>query len=183
MTIQDVYKKISDILNQQFINNPKLEAKILISHLLNIDEKEFILIKDKKEMNNHDFEKLFKLVAERLNGKSIASIINKKCFYDLEFYVDDTVLIPRPETEQIIDIILKKFNKEEKLDIIDIGCGSGNISITLAKHLENSNVDALDISSNAIKISKKNAIINNIPFERINFLNENFLKYSTKKKI
>ena len=98
MTIQDAYKNSINLLQEDFIINPVIDARLLLFHVLNIDQKEFILSKSKKEISKYELKKLNKVLKKRLKGKSVASLTNKSYFYDLEFFVNDSVLIPRPET-------------------------------------------------------------------------------------
>ena len=124
MTIQDAYKKSINLLQTDFIINPVLDARLLLSHILNINQKNFILNKDKRDISYSEWKKLKKILKKRLKGKSVASLINKSYFYDLEFFVNNSVLIPRPETELIIDIISEKkeldreFSEEIGLNLL-----------------------------------------------------------------
>jgi release factor glutamine methyltransferase len=182
MTIQDAYKKSIDLLQRDFIVNPVLDARLLLTHVLNIDQKKFILIKDKKEITNYEWKKLRKILKKRLKGKSVATLINKKFFYDLEFYVNNFVLIPRPETEIIIDIVLEKFDKNSKVSILDIGTGSGNIAITLAKQFPFSNIDAMEKSRTSINVAKKNIEKHKISVKKLRLIKKDFFQYSSDKK-
>ena len=106
----------------------------------------------------------------------IQYIIGTTHFYGLEFIVDENVLIPRPETEELVDWIVKlnsKLSKKKNLKILDIGTGSGCIAISLAKNIPNSEVFAIDVSENALAIAKKNAILNKVP---VTFLHKNILE-------
>lgn len=106
----------------------------------------------------------------------IQYIIGTTHFYGLEFFVDENVLIPRPETEELVDWIVKlnsKLSKKKNLKILDIGTGSGCIAISLAKNIPNSEVFAIDVSENALAIAKKNAILNKVP---VTFLHKNILE-------
>jgi len=109
----------------------------------------------------------------------IQYIMGKTEFYGLPFYVDKNVLIPRPETEELVDWILKNTkddrekNKEKSLNLLDIGTGSGCIAISLAKKLQNITIWALDVSKKALEIAQKNALLNSV---EIRFLEEDILK-------
>jgi len=110
------------------------------------------------------------------NSDPIQYIIGETKFYGLSFEVSQDVLIPRPETEELVDWILKDCkdrNERERLRILDIGTGSGCIAISLAKNLANATVHAMDISQEAIRIAKSNAVKNNV---EIHFISENVLK-------
>ena len=106
----------------------------------------------------------------------IQYIIGTTHFYGLEFFVDENVLIPRSETEELVDWIVKlnsKLSKKKNLKILDIGTGSGCIAVSLAKNIPNSEVFAIDVSENALAIAKKNAILNKVP---VTFLHKNILE-------
>ena len=106
----------------------------------------------------------------------IQYIIGTTHFYGLEFIVDENVLIPRPETEELVDWIVKlnsKLSKKKNLKILDIGTGSGCIALSLAKNIPNSEVFAIDVSEKALAIAKKNAILNKVP---VTFLHKNILE-------
>ena len=106
----------------------------------------------------------------------IQYIIGTTHFYGLEFFVDENVLIPRSETEELVDWIVKlnsKLSKKKNLKILDIGTGSGCIAISLAKNIPNSEVFAIDVSEKALAIAKKNAILNKVP---VTFLHKNILE-------
>jgi len=106
----------------------------------------------------------------------IQYIIGTTHFYGLEFIVDGNVLIPRPETEELVDWIVKlnsKLSKTKALKILDIGTGSGCIAISLAKNIPNSEVFAIDVSEKALAVAEKNAILNKVP---VTFLHKNILE-------
>jgi release factor glutamine methyltransferase len=106
----------------------------------------------------------------------IQYIIGTTHFYGLEFIVDENVLIPRPETEELVDWIVKlnsKLSKKKNLKILDIGTGSGCIAISLAKNIPNSEVFAIDVSEKVLAIAEKNAILNKVP---VTFLHKNILE-------
>lgn len=106
----------------------------------------------------------------------IQYVLGTSHFYGLEFIVDENVLIPRPETEELVDWIVKlnsKLSKKKNLKILDIGTGSGCIAISLAKNIINSEVFAIDVSENALAIAEKNAILNKVP---VTFLHKNILE-------
>jgi release factor glutamine methyltransferase len=103
----------------------------------------------------------------------IQYILGKTSFYGLEFIVNPNVLIPRPETEELVQWIINDNIKNENLKIIDIGTGTGCIAISLAKNVENSNVFALDISSSALLVAKQNALFNKV---NVTFIEQNILE-------
>ena len=158
--------------------NSRLDSEILVSHLINIP-RENIYSKLKEDLHLDKVEKLKQLVNRRANKEPIAYILNNKEFWSTNFYVDRSVLIPRPETEVLIDLLLSKIsNKNKYFDVLDIGTGSGCILISLLKELKKARGVGVDKSSKAIAIAKKNSFLNkidnricfkNISLEQINF--------------
>ena len=138
--------------------NSRLDSEILVSYLINIP-REIIYSKLKDNLPSNKTEELQKLVSRRVKKEPIAYILNNKEFWSTNFYVDRSVLIPRPETEVLIDLILSKINyKQNYLNILDIGTGSGCILISLLKELIKAKGIGVDKSSKAIIIAKKNSI-------------------------
>ena len=130
--------------------------------------------------NNLDNEYYNKCLKELETGKPIQYIIGNVDFYGNIINVNESVLIPRFETELLVEKTIEKANKifsNNKIDILDLGTGSGCIAITLKKET-NSNVDALDISSEALNVAKQNANQNNV---EINFINHDMSTYKDKK--
>ena len=136
----------------------------------------------KKYIKARNLDDIFynKCLQELLTGKPIQYIIGEVNFYGYDFKVNENVLIPRFETELLVDKTIKKIKKifvDKTVDIVDLGTGSGCIAITLKKEI-NSNVDAIDISKDALKVAKDNAINNHVD---INFINTDMTKYTEKK--
>ena len=138
--------------------NSRLDSEILVSHLINVP-REIIYSKLKENLPSNKTEELQKLVNRRAKKEPIAYILNNKEFWSTNFYVDRSVLIPRPETEVLIDLILSHINnKNNYFSILDIGTGSGCILISLLKELINAKGIGVDKSSKAIAIANKNSI-------------------------
>ena len=163
-----------------------IETQILISHSLNLSKTKLIsnaLI----ELNENEINKIETLINRRLNFEPIAYITNKKEFYGIDFYVNNSVLIPRVETEEIIDLIKEYINKKidkknKKFSVCDIGAGCGNIAITLKKLFENADITAIEINEKAIQVIKKNCenILQNK--NSINIINADALSFTPKNK-
>lgn len=162
-----------------------IETQILIAHYLNLSKTKLIS-KSLRELNENEINNIEKLINRRLKHEPIAYITNKKEFYGIDFYVDNSVLIPRAETEELIDLVrdyINKKNYEKNISICDIGAGSGNISITLKKlfeDFENIDITAIEISDKAVEVIKKNEA--NILKEKINIINANALTFEPQKK-
>lgn len=120
-----------------------------------------LLISQDIELSEDSYQNILNIINELKTYKPIQYIIGKTIFYDLNFIVSPGVLIPRPETEELVDWIIKENYKKHK-KILDIGTGSGCIAISLAKHLPESTIYASDISNEALKITRQNSKLNNV---------------------
>jgi release factor glutamine methyltransferase len=161
--------------------NSRLDSEILVSHLINIP-RESIYSKLKENLSSNKTEELQRLVSRRVKKEPIAYILNNKEFWSTNFYVDRSVLIPRPETEVLIDLILSQIrNKNNYLNILDIGTGSGCILISLLKELAKAKGIGVDKSSKATGIAKKNSISQQVD-NRASFKNVNLEEIKFDKK-
>ena len=156
MNIENILNKGTSILKASKIANPYLDSEILLSESINRDKKHIILnpkeILENKQLNNFN-----SLIERRRKGEPIAYLINKKEFWKNEFYVNENVLIPRPDTELIIDQVLKIYSKNSQLQILDIGTGSGCILLSILKERTSFYGTGIDISKKSINVSKFNA--------------------------
>ena len=157
--------------------SPILDAEVLLSFVLK-QPKEFPYTHPEKPVTTTQEQEFKTLISRRNTGEPVAYLTNHKEFYGRDFYVDQRVLIPRPETELIIDLI-KQYAQSQN-SIADIGTGSGCIAITLAKELPNATINATDISTGALEVAKKNAASHNV---EINFQHGNLLEPIKDKKI
>ena len=161
--------------------NSRLDSEILVSHLINIP-RESIYSKLKENLPSNKTEELQKLVSRRVKKEPIAYILNNKEFWSTNFYVDRSVLIPRPETEVLIDLILSQINnKNNYFNILDIGTGSGCILVSLLKELTKAKGIGIDKSSKAIAVAKKNSISQQVD-SRSSFKNVNLENIKFDKK-
>ena len=161
--------------------NSRLDSEILVSHLINIP-RESIYSRLKENLPSNKAEELKKLVSRRVKKEPIAYILNNKEFWSTNFYVDRSVLIPRPETEVLIDLILSQINnKNNYLNILDIGTGSGCILLSLLKELTKAKGIGIDKSLKAIVIAKKNSISQQVN-SRASFKNVNLEEIKFDKK-
>lgn len=181
MTIKQLINQFHIKLNNYY-SKSEIQSFIYIifEEYLNFSKIDLILKSDDL-LEKSEIENLENVVFQLQQQKPIQYIIGKTEFYNLEFFVDENVLIPRPETEELVEIILKneQFNKNQ--NILDIGTGSGCIAISLAKNIS-AKVSAIDISKKALSIAKKNADYNNV---NVNFIETNILQnntYSTDNK-
>ena len=161
--------------------NSRLDSEILVSYLINIP-RESIYSKLKENLPSNKTEELQNLVSRRVKKEPIAYILNNKEFWSTNFYVDRSVLIPRPETEVLIDLILSQINnKNNYFNILDIGTGSGCILVSLLKELTKAKGIGVDKSSKAIAIAKKNSISQQVD-SRSSFKNVNLENIKFDKK-
>ena len=146
-------------LKQKKIKNPELDLRILLKHA---SKKNNEIILSNLNTADINIDKFKILLQKRINRQPISKIINNKCFWKNDFYVNNFVLDPRPETELIIEEVLNIYkNQNLKLKILDIGTGSGCIAISLAKEFKNASITAIDISQEALNVAKKNLKIHN----------------------
>jgi len=148
---------------------------IFAEHFLNLNK---IELRNRLENNlsESDSNKFSKAILELKTGKPFQQITGETEFYGLKFFINEHVLIPRPETEELLELAIRKIQEKSKknqgLKILDIGTGSGIIPIVLKKHFPEAEVSAIDISSEALEIAKRNAEFHQV---KINFINEDYL--------
>jgi len=177
MTLQDFkLKMISELSSIYDMDELNSIFNLLSEDYLKIPRSK-ILLANEIDLNKSN-QTLFQSALERLKThEPIQYVLGKTTFMDLEFKVNSSVLIPRPETEELVSLMLK-----EDLDgkeILDIGTGSGCIAISLAKNLPNAKVSALDVSEDALEIAKENAKMNNVNIE---FIHADIFEYQSDKK-
>ena len=156
MNIENILKEGIGILQKNKISNPQLDSEILLSNSIKRDKKHIIL-NPKEVLNSEQLEKFKNLIERRKKGEPIAYLINKKEFWKDEFFVNKDVLIPRPDSELIIEQVLKIYSKDMQLQVLDIGAGSGCILLSILKERSNFYGTGIDISKKSINISKFNA--------------------------
>jgi len=156
MNIQSAILEGANILKNKSINSAKLDSEILLASVINKDRKYLILNDDQniKEKNLIHFQKL---INKRSFREPIAYLTNKKHFWNYKFFVTKDTLIPRPDTELIVEQILKLTKSKIKMKILDIGVGSGCILLTILKERKNFYGVGVDISKKCLNISKINA--------------------------
>jgi release factor glutamine methyltransferase len=179
--------KITEALNYSFslLSNVsktyKLDAEVLLAHVLNKKNRLDIYLDLNQELNIKEKEKFEDLVKQRVTKKPVSKIINQKSFWNFDFDISKKVLIPRPETEVLIEMVTKKFNANKDIKFLDIGCGSGCISISLLDYFKKSNGVAIDISKDAVLNTKLN--LNNFNLtNKLKVLKKNVFTYRTEKK-
>ena len=168
----------SSLLKENNIPSYILDSEILLSKTLN-KSREDILINLDKRINKNNISIFKKYLLRRSRNEPIAYILEEKEFWSKQFTVNKNTLIPRPETELLVDKILKLY-KEKKISILDIGTGSGCIILSLLSTLKLSTGIGIDISKNAIEIAKKNAAKHNLS-NRVRFFIKSCISVYGKK--
>jgi release factor glutamine methyltransferase len=156
MNIENTLNQGISILKANNIRNPHLDSEILLSVSINKDKKHIIL-NSKEILNSKQLESFNSFIERRKKGEPIAYLIKKKEFWKNVFYVNKDVLIPRPDTELIIEQVLKIYPNKSQLQVLDIGIGSGCILLSILKERPNFYGTGIDISKKSINVSKFNA--------------------------
>ena len=178
MNAFEIIKFGSNLLKEKKIPSFILDSEILLSKTLN-KTRENILINLDQKINSKNISAFKEYLLRRSYNEPIAYIMGEKEFWSKKFYVNKGTLIPRPETELLVDKILKIY-QGKKISILDIGTGSGCIIISILSSLKNSNGIGIDISKNAILTAKKNALKHKLT-KRVKFLNKSLNNIFSKK--
>ena len=150
--IQNGYQK----LRNSNIKSALLDSELIMSNVIN-KSREFMILNDNTDISIDDYNNFQKIIDQRSRGRPIAHITNKKVFWKYEFFVNKDVLIPRPDTEVIIEQVLEIYKNKNKINFLDIGFGSGCILLSILKECKNFMGTGVDISNKALKICNINA--------------------------
>ncbi len=161
MTIKELINTAIKQLNSNEIEESNLKVKMLLCYILK-QNKTYLLINENEEIESSKQEEFLNGMEKLIKGVPIQYIINKKEFMGIDFYVDENVLIPQPDTEILVEEVIKISKNMQNSQILDLCTGSGAIGISLAKNIKNSKITLTDISSKAIQIAKLNAEKNNV---------------------
>lgn len=176
MTILEAINKSTEYFSSKGIESPRINAELLLADILKIKRLDLYLKFD-KPLDENEISIYREYIKRRAAFEPLQYITGEVEFFGLKFNVNKNVLIPRPETEMLVEKILELTDKNLPVEILDIGTGSGNISIALAIYLINAKIDAIDKSSSAIEIAKNNSeslgIQNNINFYEKDIFNLN----------
>ncbi|AUN12952.1 N5-glutamine S-adenosyl-L-methionine-dependent methyltransferase [[Clostridium] sordellii] len=168
MTIREILIKYMEKLSS-ISDTPKLDTEILLQKALGDVDRLYIQLNLDKKLSDEELKCFNEMINDRLNGRPIAYIVKNREFMALDFYVEEGVLIPRPDTEPLVEEVIELSKGMKDVTIVDIGTGSGAISVSLAKYIKNSYVYSLDISDKALSIGKKNAVNNEVD-DKIEFI-------------
>lgn len=170
MKLKEVLDKTTQFFKDKKVDSPRLDAELLLAHGLGLQRIQLYLKFD-QPLSEDELAKLRELVRRRVQGEPVAYILESKEFFGYSFKVNSAVLIPRPETEHIVEAALEwiKQNPQENYNIVDLGTGSGCIGLTLLKKLPNSRLIAIDISEDALRVARENAVALEVA-ERVQFI-------------
>ena len=180
MKIENALNHGTKILEKYNIKSAKLDSEILLSKVIN-EERGFILLNQNNNLKKKQFDNFKVLISQRSKGKPIAHLVGKKDFWNSEFKINNNVLVPRPDTELIIEEVLKLTKNKKKLKLLDIGVGSGCILLSILNEKKDFYGVGIDISKKCVDLSKINAfnlgIKNRIKFFKTDVDNFNYGKY------
>lgn len=158
MQINEILSESSLAINS---TTPKLDAEILLAHVLN-KSRSFLYSHADEKITPNSIQQFIQLLKRRKNGEPIAYIIGEQDFWNVKLKVNQHTLIPRPETELLVEKCLEYSVGRENITVLDLGTGSGAIAIALAKEKPNWKIIATDISPKALAMARENALLNQV---------------------
>ena len=178
MTIKQAITKGMIMLKSNNVESPKLKARLLLQYVLD-KPRQYIIVYDNKEIDKQQQWQYFVNIEKLTKGVPLQHITHRQEFMKMDFFVDENVLIPRPDTEILVEEVIKIAQKYNSPRILDLCTGSGAIAISLKKFVPNADITAVDISEKALEIAQKNA---KKLETKINFLKSDlFYKLDNKK--
>lgn len=180
MTIRDIIIKYSQEI-ASISDTPRLDVELLLQKCLGDVDRIYIHMNLDKKLSDKQKEHFLSMIKDRLNGRPIAYIVGHREFMGLDFYVKEGVLIPRPDTETLVEEIIE-ICKDKYVNILDIGTGSGAITVSLAKYLPKSKLTSFDISDIPLEVGKINAINNGVD-NKIEFIKSDLFSAIKEKDI
>ena len=180
MNINSVINEAKLILKENLIKTAQLDSEILLAKAIKKD-RQFIILNQKNSVKKESYCYFKKLIRQRSKGKPVAYIIGKKDFWKYQFELNENVLIPRPDTEIIVEQVLKITKYKSNLRILDIGTGSGCILLSILKEKKDFKGIGIDVSKKSAEISKINAtkfgLLNRTKIFKTDVDNFNYGKY------
>ena len=180
MQIKEAMRKGMIKLKTNDVKEPNLKARLLMQYILN-RPREYILVHDDKQLTLRQNVDYFKLIKKLIEGVPLQHITHQQEFMKLMFYVDENVLIPRSDTEILVEEVIKLAKSINAKKILDLCTGSGAIAVSLAKYIEGSQITATDISRKALSIAKLNATTNDVE-DRITFVSSDLFQNISEEK-
>lgn len=180
MTIKEALNKGMIILKNNNVESPKLKARLLLQYILK-QTRQYIIVYDNKEISKKEQFEYFINIEKLTKGVPLQHITHLQEFMKMDFFVDENVLIPRPDTEILVEEAIKIAQKNVAPKILDLCTGSGAIAISIAKNINNADIYAVDISEKALNVAKKNAERLGVS-HRIKFIESNLFSKLNKIK-
>ena len=174
MTIKEALSKGTIMLKNNNVESPKLKARLLLQYVLK-QTRQYIIVYDNKEINKKEQFEYFVNIEKLTTGVPLQHITHSQEFMKMDFFVDENVLIPRSDTEILVEEVINISKKIKAKKILDLCTGSGAIAISLAKYIENSEITAVDISKKALEIARTNAKNNDVE-NQITFVESDLFK-------
>lgn len=174
LTVLESIKLSADYLEKKGIESPRINAELLLAHILKCKRLDLYLTFD-RPLNDDEIKLYRSFLKRRGEFEPLQYIVGSVEFYGLPFIVNSSVLIPRPETEILIEEIINEFGGRQEIKILDIGTGSGNIAVTLAFNIPGSKIIATDISKEALATAEKNSQLNKTE-NRVKFILNDIIK-------
>ena len=175
MNIQTLLSRGFAFLNSSSISSAKLDSEILLSKALN-KSREYLILNSKENLKQDNIDLFNNFLERRKKNEPIAYIVKRKEFWKENFYIDQDVLIPRPDTEILVEEVLKLFYKDSKLKILDIGTGSGCILLSILKERRNFLGTGIDVSKKALNVARFNTKLHQLS-NRVKFFNSDVDKF------
>ncbi len=175
MNIQSLLDYSNKKLKQNLITSAMLDGEILLQKAIKKDRK-FLILNPEKNIKKSKVQLFKSLVRRRQKGEPISYIINKKEFWNNNFYINNDVLIPRPDSETLVEQVLKIYDKNAKKNILDIGTGSGCLLLAILKERDNFFGTGIDISKKALNVASFNAKVHQLS-NRVKFYNSDVDKF------
>ena len=180
MTIRETIRKGMIMLKNNNITEPNIKARLAMQYILN-KPRQYLLVYDTETLMLRQEVNYFKVIKKLCEGIPIQHITNRQEFMKLTFFVDENVLIPRPDTEILVEEVINIANKFENPVILDLCTGCGAIGISIAKNVKNAKVYAVDISEKALEVAKKNAEALRVK-QKVNFIKSDLFEKVKKMK-
>lgn len=161
ITVLEALNLSTEYLNKKGIESARLNAELMLAQILNCKRLELYLMFD-RPLDESELQQYRNYLSRRGNREPLQYILGEVEFYNIKLKVNNNVLIPRPETELLVEKIINDYSSKNELRFLDIGVGSGNISIALLKNIPQTHATAIDISEEALALAKENSVINDV---------------------
>ena len=171
LTVLEAIKLSTEYLEKKGIESPRTNAELLLAGILNCKRLDLYLSYD-RPLDEDEKQNYRTFISKRGNFEPLQYILGQTEFFGLNFIVNPSVLIPRPETEILVETIINENKHEQNITILDIGTGSGNIPVSLAKNITGLSITSIDISEEALKTALQNAELNSVS-DKISFIKQN----------